>query len=377
MHDDGLLVRSAEGDWETPFDDTTQDYAELPLPPAIERVILRRLERLPGHIQIVLELGAVLGRSFDFQDLIAAGDQDPTAALAVLNELVQRGILQEGEAAYRFSHDKIWQVSYDQIDRKRCRNLHLQAAQALRQVNAPAAILAFHFERARAWPKAFEQYFAAAQYAAGLYANETAIDHLTAALEIGKNFECGDHEQFDVLDLRESVSDRLARREVQLTDLERMIDLAGDDFNRAAQVQRKIALVHGHQNNAAEALTAVEQSLKWARAAQNDEARLRAQIVKSTILSWYTRHKEAVGALAPEVEKPVGEVGLLAQTHGALGNAYLGLKQFDLAQKHLEIALSIKRSAIFLKKRNSFTCLESSGWSKVILMALKFYTDRS
>jgi predicted ATPase/DNA-binding SARP family transcriptional activator len=343
LQDGGLLVRSDDGSWETPFDTTTQDYAELPLPPAVERVILQRLEQLPGHIQIVLEQAAVLGRSFNFQNLAAVGHHNPAAALGGLNELVQRGILQEGTHAYRFGHDKIWQVSYEHIELSRSRDLHFQAAQALKRVKEPAATLAFHFERAESWPDAFEQHHLAAQHAAGLYANETAIDHLTAAVEISQKYSLSDHERFDVLDLRESLYDRLARREDQLADLQTMESLAGDDLNRAGEVQRKLALVLGHHHNPDAALRAAEQSLKLSHEAQNDEARLRAQIVKSTILSWYTRHEEAVAALAPEVDQPVADVALLARTHGALGNAYLGLKQFDPAQKHLEIARTLNQ----------------------------------
>ncbi|MFN2303079.1 MAG: AAA family ATPase, partial [Anaerolineales bacterium] len=42
LYAEGLLIRDIDGDWRTPWDETTLDYAELPLPQEVERVIVRR-----------------------------------------------------------------------------------------------------------------------------------------------------------------------------------------------------------------------------------------------------------------------------------------------------------------------------------------------
>ncbi|MBN1659658.1 MAG: pre-peptidase C-terminal domain-containing protein [Anaerolineae bacterium] len=87
LMDEGLLRRNAGGVWSTPWDEATQDYAELPLPGGVVQSIQRRLDRLPTPLAEALGLAAVLGRGVAFDlwqkvagwpegDLLAAGDTE-------------------------------------------------------------------------------------------------------------------------------------------------------------------------------------------------------------------------------------------------------------------------------------------------------------
>jgi predicted ATPase len=88
--EEGLLVRDEAGVWSTPWDDSTQDYAELPLPAEVAHSIERRLARLPSPLGQALDLAAVIGRSLDFRLWLAASGWEEEPLLAAADELCAR-----------------------------------------------------------------------------------------------------------------------------------------------------------------------------------------------------------------------------------------------------------------------------------------------
>ncbi|NOX60576.1 MAG: AAA family ATPase, partial [Chloroflexi bacterium] len=113
LMDEEMLFCDAAGQWRTPFDETTRDYGELPVPPGVVQVIERRLRRLPPDLRIVLDAAAVLGREFDYPLLAHVLTRSPRVILDALTELMQRGFLLEESSGYAFAHDKIRQVTYE------------------------------------------------------------------------------------------------------------------------------------------------------------------------------------------------------------------------------------------------------------------------
>ncbi|HFD38679.1 MAG TPA: hypothetical protein ENJ31_02345, partial [Anaerolineae bacterium] len=82
LMDEGLLQRDAEGEWHTPWDEATRDYAELPLPPNVAQIIERRLARLPPPLDRMVDLAAVVGREVSFDLWRQAGGWEEEALLA-------------------------------------------------------------------------------------------------------------------------------------------------------------------------------------------------------------------------------------------------------------------------------------------------------
>lgn len=113
LYDEGLLARDASGEWRTPWDETTRDYAEMPLPPAVERVIARRIAQLAPDLRETLKAAAILGTQFDFAllSLVLGGSEgtishlETKMVLAAIAELVRRRFWEELPQAYRFSHE--------------------------------------------------------------------------------------------------------------------------------------------------------------------------------------------------------------------------------------------------------------------------------
>ncbi len=182
LHEEGLLKQDESGMWNTPWDETTSDYAELPLPPGVESVIVRRLSRLDRPLRAVLNLAATLGSDFDFPLLAACSDQETPALLAALRELVKRQFLQETAESFHFSHEKIRQATYQTIEPNERVRLHRQAAAAFEKEHPDQAnILAFHLSQGRVWDKAVGAYLAYGKMAAAQYLADAALDSLWKA----------------------------------------------------------------------------------------------------------------------------------------------------------------------------------------------------
>ncbi|MFQ5611638.1 MAG: hypothetical protein ACE5H9_05850 [Anaerolineae bacterium] len=185
LHDEGLLYQDEAGAWSTPWDDTTVDYAELPLAPALQQVIAGRLDRLSPASRALLNAAAVLGDDFDFRLLRRTGHADSQAALAGVQNLLRSGLLVEKETAYRFTHDKIRQVAYGQIPGPDRLRLHRRAGEALEKAGADQVdALAHHFTRGQTWPKAVAYSLQAAERAKAVYAWRAAAEYCDRALQI-------------------------------------------------------------------------------------------------------------------------------------------------------------------------------------------------
>jgi predicted ATPase len=131
----------------------------------IERIIERRLGRVPSSLGPLLELSATLGRKLDVVMLERAfPDIDLRNALI---ECANAAILESQGADWRFAHDKLREAILRRIEPDRRRSLHQKLAESLEAVYEPAAreamgaTLAFHFEKAGAFEKAVAYYLLA------------------------------------------------------------------------------------------------------------------------------------------------------------------------------------------------------------------------
>ena len=186
----GVLYRDADGDWATPFDETTQDYGELDMPRAIEQSIIKRLERLPAAALQVLQAAAVLGSEIDMDTLQATCALDTPDLLAALRILTREEILVETPRVYRFGHDKFEQMAYETIAPAQRIALHRRAAPVIAtQPDAPIETLAHHYIQGEMWDEAVAHTIQAAQQAQANYANETAIIRYKRVLEMTDHLE--------------------------------------------------------------------------------------------------------------------------------------------------------------------------------------------
>jgi len=135
--EEGLLFRDEGGVWSTPWDESTQDYAELPLPVGVMQSIERRLARLPAALTDLLNLAATIGRWLDFRLWLAASGREEEELLAAGDELCARGLFVVTDPAlasgadYAFAHDLIRRVTCERLSGPRRRLYHRRVAEAL------------------------------------------------------------------------------------------------------------------------------------------------------------------------------------------------------------------------------------------------------
>ncbi len=158
----------------------------------MQAVIQSRLVQLSPFARELAQLAAAIGRSFSYELLLQASQQDEHEVVRQLDELWQRRILvAQGPHIYDFSHDRIREVAYSLIGPARCAHLHRCIAQALEVVHhedldAVAARLAVHFEQAGLVDKAIFWHERTAEVYRQLYVHSEAIVHLNTALTLLK-----------------------------------------------------------------------------------------------------------------------------------------------------------------------------------------------
>ena len=159
------------------------------LPPKIVAVIQSRFAPLSADARGLLDLAAVLGRSFDYQLLLTAGSTSANRLVEILDELWRRRLIREQDAnVYDISHDLIRDVAAAQISAPQRRALHLQIAHALEALYAGetedvAGELAVHFEEAGELESAVEYYQQAAAADQEIGATMGMIAYLERGIE--------------------------------------------------------------------------------------------------------------------------------------------------------------------------------------------------
>ena len=120
-------VRRESGQWKR------CEVGQLVLPQSVKEAIGSRLNRISQESNEVLRAAAVLGKTFTFQDLVNITDnQKEDATLDALDEAVSAQLLAAGSGdSFIFTHDKIREVLYEELNPIRRRRLHRRAAEGL------------------------------------------------------------------------------------------------------------------------------------------------------------------------------------------------------------------------------------------------------
>jgi tetratricopeptide (TPR) repeat protein len=178
----GVVYRE-DGRWER------KAIEDLAIPQSVKEAIGRRLNRLDAPTLDVLHAAAVIGKTFSYgvlQDSLRQGDAELLPALdhATAAQLVTP---LEGEA-YVFTHDKIRETLYDEVNPIRRRRLHRQVGEALERTRVGdargrAQDLAYHFTAAGDSERGLEYSLQAAEQARKLYAWDEAVQFLGTARE--------------------------------------------------------------------------------------------------------------------------------------------------------------------------------------------------
>jgi class 3 adenylate cyclase len=150
------------------------------LPPALEGLLLARVDRLPDPVRHIAQAAGVIGRSFPrpLLEMVASDDVDP--AIGAL--LRSRIIVEQGrypELVYEFRHGLLQQAAIATLTTSRRSDLHVAVARAIEERHADnladrAEELAHHFGQGQDLGRALVYLEMGAERAAELGASEQA-----------------------------------------------------------------------------------------------------------------------------------------------------------------------------------------------------------
>ena len=159
------------------------DMAQLLIPQSMKEAIGHRLDRVSQNCNDVLRVAAILGKVFTFEELSAAAEQTEDALLDALDEAVNAQLIAAGsDESFSFTHDKIREVLYEELNPIRRRRLHRHVAEGLERNRDkfhcfPCAVekLAHHYILAGDYQRGLEYAKLAAAEAVKVFAFDEAI----------------------------------------------------------------------------------------------------------------------------------------------------------------------------------------------------------
>lgn len=296
---------------ELPQDLTALD--EVPLPDTVKQAIEARLRQVGSGARQVLEAGAILGSSFDFDLVRRTAGRGEMEAIDALDQAVARQLLVEKPSGYRFQHALIRQTLELTLGPVRRHLLHRRAARALEQVQHQAAArIARHFDRGGDAERALHHYLQADEKARELFAWQEAEEIQNCLLEL-----------MDRLDPDRSHPRYLAHRGQILTSRAHLRFLQGRLKDRDADLDSLAAL---------------------AESSDDAELRLRTVLHRVRYLNLGGRYRDAIArgeeglGIARRLEDPVAQSRLLA--HVGFAHYFLGQPQPALDALESAIDLS-------------------------------------
>jgi DNA-binding SARP family transcriptional activator/predicted ATPase len=346
LQDEGLLTQTKDGGWQTPWDEETVDYAELPLPVMVEQLIARRLEWLSDDSRRALNIAAILGAEVDFSFLSAVFEADTKNLLEACRDLVIRQLLLETPDGYRFSHDKIRQVTRKEMNTEERISLHQRVISILKEKSPKQiAALAYHAEQGELRDEAIEYYQEAAQQAENAHAYATALAHYEQAINLAEKEKFPEELYFDLLAGHENTASLLGKRTAQAEDIEKMQTLAGDDEEKLYQIALRKAKHQTQVSEYAASCEAAKQAFKLAQKLNDKGKECAALGALGSALSLQGQTEDSLPPLrdAIQLATEIGNTEQETQYRRALASALLGIRNYDEAKDELLDSLEMAK----------------------------------
>lgn len=153
------------------------------LPTTIEEFLLDCMHGLSDDAEPVIATLAVVGTRADLELIAHVGGLPPQRLIRGLEELVDRGLVQETDRDIAFSHDLIREAAYRSVGRSRRRLLHKATADFLKnRKDTPNALLCTHYDMAGVKNRAYQYAMLAAEDSRRVYGHRETEYFLRVAL---------------------------------------------------------------------------------------------------------------------------------------------------------------------------------------------------
>ena len=175
-----LRLEPGQG-WSTPYDSSTIDYAELPLPASVVDAVRARVARLGPAAQRVLETAALAEDGSTLAEIQGATALSDWEALDGIERAMAAHVVDRAGEGYRFVHALVRLAIRSAMSPERQRLLHGRLAATLEPLHAEPARIAMHWQQAGQPERAAQAWLRAADSAAALHAHREAMEHFERA----------------------------------------------------------------------------------------------------------------------------------------------------------------------------------------------------
>ncbi len=344
-----------------------KEVTELAIPQSVKEAIGRRLNRLsPGSIQL-LHIAAALGKTFSFSELVAvtgAGVQPPSREenemLDALDEAIAAQLIQsERDEKFTFTHDKIREVLYEELNPIRRRRLHQRIGEGLEELYAPSLAehvqdLAHHFTESSDLAKGLRYSLMAAEKTKNLFALDDALHYYEHARESAEALNLPEQlaaiyeATGDICSLRGPVSQAIV-------NYERAIALAATREKRGA-LKAKIGREYTSVGDA-RGRQFIQEALEDLNPASQANEVATALAMLGRYHHYHAQHSQAIAYVerARELAEPLDDAGTLSSIYAYLAGAHQHLARFYASMEWA-------RKAIALGERKNNPLAEAFGY---------------
>ena len=172
----------------------------LAIPSTLQDSLMARLDRL-GTVKEIAQIGAAMGREFNYALLNAVVGRDEASLQAALAQLVEAELLFPAgappDARYSFKHALVQDTAYESLLKSRRQVLHQRIAHTIEErfpalAEAEPEVVALHYSRAGLADQACLYYERAGDRAAARSAYAEAVAHFEAALAEARQLPPGE-----------------------------------------------------------------------------------------------------------------------------------------------------------------------------------------
>jgi tetratricopeptide (TPR) repeat protein len=311
-----------------------KEIAELTVPQSVREAIGRRLGRLSKPGIDMLHTAAALGKTFEFAELIASAAAPEDQVLDALDEAGEAQLIRsESQDTFVFTHDKIREVLYEEMNPIRRRRLHQRIGESLLRLHAGrldahVPDLAHHFAESGDLDMGLQFCVRAAEKAAAVFARDEALAYYERALECAEGLNLPQR----IASIEEAVGELYYGRgpfERAVEHYQRALAHATTNGQRAA-LKTKIGAVYAYvgDERGLEFLQAAEHELDPQTQA-GDLARALAMLGRFHHYRLEFDRSVAYLERARELAKPLDDPVILAEIYAYLAGAYQQAGQFD------------------------------------------------
>ena len=350
----GILVEE-DGSWRM-----TGPVLATQIPDTLHGVLAARLDRLDDATKRVVQIAAVIGRVFD-RSVLAGAVEDAVCLDDCLMRLQEAEIIRQRagdpEPEYIFKHTLTQEAAYASLLSPQRKAYHLRVADALARLfwergeeHTHAGLVATHYERAEAWPRALDYWERAGDSARANYSNQEAIDYYARALEIVARLgdEVTPSQQLALHEKRGQLLAALGNVEAALADYRRVCRLAQQAGDRGAELRalNQIGALETDRHSYQLAGAYFNHALVLARSL-GDQAGIAESL--NHLGDYYRNMGERQQARechrqALEIARSLGDLGLLAASIEGLG-------RIGFMQGRVRASLAAHQQALALRRR--------------------------